>query len=302
MKRGAVEVVLVTLIVFVGVLILLAIIYREYFVLGKDSFDKQTCQSSIMLTTSVKKGVDAISPWCIQPIKNFVPLACPRKFITVEAGTVVDDSDRGFLNKKKKLTRLYDKVCPSGEDGCLAENVFAEEMANCWDIFFRGEVPVFQQLESQLSSWFSKDEGDAGCFVCAEITLNQGEDVNNFVSYLKEKRYKDGTYYDFLAKNRKAYCNEHLAEKADTCWEAMGQDIDYNLFTSYLFWETDYNWKGLDQNEIKDGETYAVTFVRLGMDECPESTQKKKSAKRPTQTVQLIPAKQIGEYCDAVIV
>ena len=49
-------------------MIILALVYRQLFLLGENEFDKSACQTSLLLTKNVQSGIEKTAPWCVEVI------------------------------------------------------------------------------------------------------------------------------------------------------------------------------------------------------------------------------------------
>ena len=303
---------IVVIVVFGIVLIIAAVLYTTLFDIGNKEFSKAECRTSLLLTANVQQKIDTyVTWWCVTPASNPIPIKCSRRFLTVTPDDVLKDG--------KSVKFEYNPLCAgeeaklSAEEGkvqvagaCMPEAVLAQEMASCWDTFFQGETPVFQQVEPDLVKWFSENQHERACFVCSEVTLRSGKDIEDLQTYLKEKkrtnvkRGESKSYYDFLAKNPEAICNSDIRAHSDddTCWSALGKEIDSGWFHG-PFHLAPQNWPGALQGKVPDGKTYAVTFVRYGME--PQCQLDDDKSDLPTMAVQVLPAEEIGKYCDVVM-
>jgi len=299
MRQGkSLEGTLVLIVVFGIVMVIFAILYRELYDIGDKEFTKKECQSSLLLTRSF--DVATPKPICIKPVDNPIPIKCSRRFLTVTEHEVLKDGESIKFNYNPSCdgspidTSVKGRP-PAWGGACLVENVLAQEMASCWGMFFEGEMPVFQQVDEELFSIFS--DTHRACFVCSEVTVSSKNDVENFVTYLKtnnalvaENAVSGKTYYEYLARNKKAFCSTNLLGDSTTCWDGMAKNISY-WFNS--------DWPGVEQNTFETGKTYAVTFVRHGMSTCRDEDDPDDI---PSMTVQLLPADSIEKYCGAVLV
>ncbi len=273
---------LVVLIIFGVVLLMLIFFYKNFLQGSSKEMDVAKCQSSLLLTKAVSdkaKGI-ACSVGSLTPFT----IDCPRQFVSVNNGEV---------NKNgKSATSKYDAKCPTGESTCLQQNVVASEMAFCSNLFFNGEQVVLQQMEMSEWSLLTPKDHMTTCFICSEITVDK--DTGDLLSFLKAKTQKSGkTYYDSLANNKKAWCNNYYEKQSTTCWDGMRTAVD----TSTLGWAK--NKPALDYT-LKPGK-YAVVFVREGLSSCDGETNDKKGDEYLTNTVQLIPADKISSYCNTVM-
>ncbi|MBR9700260.1 hypothetical protein GOV11_00135 [Candidatus Woesearchaeota archaeon] len=328
MKKGTVglEAALVAIVLMGVAVIFLALTYKSLFTLAEDEFSEKECQTSLMLTKNLK---DLTTISCIQPAPNLA-LKCSRKFVTVE-------EDEAF-RERKSITNKYDKECPEGyskkDNECLAESVMAEELAKCWMIFFEGEISVFQQLEKNALNVFAHKNSARVCFICSEVTLKD-DSIDDFQDYLERKQFNtELTYFDFIAKNQDAYCDEDLVSNqkidGDSCWEGIASGYEPKWIDRALKKRLE-----IETGELKEGK-YAITFIRRGMSTCDNidnfvgtkaseidewlmnvarsgvaygSMKAANGELDPeifdfylTQTVHAINADEINQYCDTVIV
>lgn len=283
LKRGmTMEGALVTIAIFGIVLILLAIMYKTFYAVGQQEFTEKECQTSLLLTRAAD-----VSPICKVEASTPVPIKCNRNFATVTEDSV---SVNG-----KEMTSKYDATCPSGyaDQSCLAERVVAEEMRKCWALFFEGEQPVFQQMEKNELS-ITPDTNIRVCYVCAEVNLQS--DVKDLRGYLKAQSIKgDRTYYDFFT-NRKAHCDPKLRQPS--CWEGIAEHPELQ----HANWLPDKKWPKLELGTLPKDQTYAVVFMRRGMGTCEDSKIKEGEPAALTNTVQVIPAEKIAQYCSGVMI
>lgn len=279
-RRGISQNTMVILLVFIAVFLITIVLWREIADAGQQEFTQGQCQASLQLTRATDLGA-----WCVKVVPTPVPLHCSRRFMTVEDGAVYSS----ILGKREPVTRNYNASCPAPAPvfpgSCLAHNVVAEEMRECWSTFFNGEMQVFQQVEE---GFIGKADTRA-CFVCSEITV-QTEDVVALKHYLEKQHFRSGlnegmSYYEHLAKNRNALCSQEVAQ-GGTCWDAFARGVDGK--------------PPLDQNTLKAGETYAVTLLRRGMSTCSEDSGDS-GEESPTIVVQVIPTKDIAVHCDTVL-
>ena len=286
MNRKAIttEAALITVIVFSMVMVIAAVLAAALFSVGKSQFTEAQCRASLLLTRAVDKP-----QWCAVKIDNPVPIQCNRDFVTATKTTVTRDG--------KDVTTAYTALCPApdGTASCLSANVVAEEMRTCWREFFEGDTPVLQQLEVNDFNIF-KSSNQRACFVCAEVTLKD-DDVADLNKYLKGQKItvanQQVSYYDYLT-SPKAYCNPAMkkTEKPDpnapsvaNCYEGIAQQGG--------------DYPNIDHKTLPAG-TYAVVFMRQGVTSCTGTTLPAES--KITQTVQVIPAKDIAAQCDLVTV
>ncbi len=283
-KKGMeLQTALVVLVIFGVVLILLIFLYKTLLVGASKEMDISKCQSSLLLTKSVSEKVKSVS--CSAPAINPFTIDCPRTFFSVKEDKV--------LRNGKDVTSKYNNKCPTGANTCLQQNVVASEMEVCWNIFFNGEQPVLQQMEINEWKFFKQKDHITTCVICSEITVDK--DTGDFLNYLKTKPSKSGvSYYDKLAKNPRAWCDDKIAQKATTCWDGMRQAIDTSVW-GWAVWDRPV----LDYT-LKPGK-YAVVFVRRGLSACEAESNDKKGDEYLTNTVQLIPADKVSAYCNSVM-
>jgi hypothetical protein len=321
MRKGmSAEWAMVVVIIAGIVMVIAAIVYTTLYDVGKKEFSKRECQLSLQLTRSVDR---TFRYSCINPLPSPIPLKCARRFLDVTKDDVLSegksvryqynpscDPDAKLVEawasqEQQKTDEQQAKKQEWTGGACLAQNVLAKEMASCWSTFFEGEFPVFQQVENDVWEFWKRSKGLRACFVCAEVTLGTGHDLTDFrESYLKRKLFvQQRSYYDYLARNRNAFCPQGMREKSPdgTCWGAMGVG---NEIPWYTFWKglSDKEWPSIDQQNYPDGKTYAVVFMRQGLFEQCESEDDIDEGTIPLMTVQAVPAENIGQYCDVVMV
>lgn len=267
----------------------------------KDSVERKLCQASLQLT----RAQDLAAPVCIQPKPSVVPLDCPRYYYEV--------SDDEVESLGEDVTEDFDDRCPDGSSDCLAKNVVAEEMAKCWDLFNRGEMIVFQQGEINAWTGFFKEKDTArACFVCSEVTLQTHGEITGLPEYLKSAVYSgDMSYYEFLAENPKAFCDQRLlSSETPTCWEGLAREREpSSKFIDLIkdWWVEKPGAGQIRYDSLPTGETYAITFMRRGMSTCDASSHDERGAidlavrDYLTFSVQAIPVDHIQSQCEVVL-
>jgi hypothetical protein len=314
-KGVSLEAVLVTVAVFVVVAVVMIFVYKKLFDVGREEFTEAQCQASLDLTRKFE-----LSPVCIVTAPNPVAIHCGRDFITIEDEKVVKNGD--------DATKRYDAACPDkpvfeSKDresmGCVAENVIAESMRQCWQQFYEGEVPVFQQYEydkasmTNLAKSLGGEKEIRGCFVCAEIDVKKTGGVSHYGQYLRTAEFRKGkemiTYFDYFT-SKKAYCDPELITRAsgtDSCFEA----IAFNQEKDGVQWSVAWGWPPVRREYVADAPLdewrlapgkYAVTFVRRGMMTCDSQDAEEGQNTPLTLTVQLVPAERVPQFCNMVFV
>ncbi len=286
----SIETALVTLVVFGAVFIVIALLYKSMLATGKNEFSDKECQLSLLLTRAADKP---LSLACVKPIDNPIPLKCSRHFLTANARTVTDTAGKEPID----MTYQYDATCSSGTASCLAHNVVASEMRRCWTLFFEGETPVFQQVDT---TW-EIGNNDRACFVCAEVTV-EGAPVNGFTQYLKDtpvpktgRLTTDVSYFDLLAGNPKALCGPGRDTLDGSCWESFKEPFDPAWYVPKKL----ASLPAVNQDTLDPG-TYAIVFMREGL-ESVACENPGTADYTPTLTVQTIPVARIAEYCPVVL-
>ena len=269
MKKGVVglETALVGIVLTASTILVLAVMFKIFFASAEGEFTEKQCQTSLQLTRQLD---DTLSISCVQPVPN-LGVKCTREFMTVADERVFHDGD--------DVTHQYDAACPTSQgDQCLPENVVADEMARCWQLFFNGEMTVFQQVEENSAKILTRKDGARSCFICSEITLSD-EGVEDLTAYLKAKKYTDDkTYYQFIAQNPAAFCDDAMVHEDGlgypTCWEGVadgGEQLQNLRRWPSLYQESGGPKLSEDENAkltYPAGGTYAVTFIRRGLGTC----------------------------------
>ena len=288
--------------IIAGIVMIISIfVYKKVLDVGREEFTEKECQASLELTRMFE-----LSPVCFVKSPNPIALHCSRSFITVKNDQVIKNGE--------ELTDSYDATCPEkiadttaskSSQACIAENVIAKSMAGCWNTFFEGQVPVFQQFETDEFDILEPDTTTKACYICAEIDIQTSLGAPQYYNYLKNAEHKKGlTYYEYFTSET-AFCDPDIRKAHPSCWEG----IQLNQDTT--FWQ-DF-WAGVGKGEpaagpqiadlrLKQGK-YAVAFVRRGMGTCED----KKTAKGDpdaalTLTVQLIPVEKVSAFCNMVVV
>jgi hypothetical protein len=297
-KRGnfSLEAAIAVIIVFGIVMVISIFVYKKLLDVGREEFTEKECQASLDLTRKFD-----LNPVCFVEAPNPVALKCPRSFMTVTDSKVVKNGD--------DVTEVYDRACPTREgadmfdrqastpQACIAENVLAKSMASCWQLFYEGQVPVFQQLEIDEFS-LKSDTFEKACYVCAEIDIQTTNGAPNFRRYLQTQEYKkDLTYFEYITSNS-AYCDPELRKGGLTCWEAIALNQDDSFWTQ--FWNKEVH-KPLEDWNLPKGK-YAITFVRRGMGTCEKDNVAEGEATALTFTVHAIPVEKVSQFCDMVVI
>ncbi len=273
---------LVGLIFILTVFLVGGVVFCSFTSSANKEVNVRTCQSSLLLTKAVAQKNPACTVGSLTPFN----LECPRQFLSIKDNVV---------NKNgKDVTSTYSNKCPSGEASCLQENVLASEMAFCWNMFFKGEEPVLQQVEK--SDLISDSGTEVACFICSEVVIDKPN--SDFVKFLKEKTMdtEKMTYYNYLANNSKAICGRDSTCNgwgfsgigSGNCWDSMRKGV---------------NDKPTLDTKLEPGK-YVVAFVRRGVGSCAGEDAKSPTWKRGNclvNTVQLIPSSKIGSYCNYVL-
>jgi len=299
MKKGmAVSNAMVVVAVAVISLIIISIVFINIFSASKDTFTDAQCRASLELSSSINDKVVG-GRYCVLGTVAF-PLQCTRKFFTVlNDGGKPDVKDKNFDSVKNK----YEVSCPAtgkydSTNGCLPENVFAQQMTSCWDLFFRGEVPVLHQAEvNNLPGWVPYFNGGdtRACYVCAEIAYEGGRNFN-LSEYIRHAMYNnEETFYQHLT-NPSAFCDDGLLNafaakypnKPKNCWEALAAASDTK------------KWSSIDIGNIQSGKSYSVIFMRRGMSSCDSDTDKTGDS-LISMAVQVVPSDNINKYCSVVV-
>lgn len=265
---------LVILIIFGIVLILLVVFYKNFLQASSKEMDVAKCQSSLLLTKVVSDKGKAVPMSCTVGSITPFTVDCPRTFVSVNNGVVEKNG--------KDATSKYNSKCADGTASCLQDNVVATEMAFCWNVFFNGEQPVLQQMESGDLNLFTAKDKKTTCFVCSEITVDS--ESPKFMEYLSNTKMKDGRTYREYFNNPKAWCDKDYAS-IGTCWDNMALAKEGR--------------SGIDYS-IKPGK-YAIAFVRRGLSACDGKTKNTKTEGYLTNSIQLIPADKISSYCGTVM-
>jgi hypothetical protein len=314
---------LIIIVIFGAVFIVIAILYKEFLSVGESQFTQSQCQTSLLLT----QGVGQLRPFCFQDSPQPISLKCSRNFITVSSTNVIKNG--------MDVTKLYDASCtapgaqplpavqakgvttadeataraekaakslqkpqPSATNVCLPKNVVAEEMSACWNTFFKGEQVVLQMTDvAGWKLWSAKDYKYA-CFICGEITIKADKGLDGVVDYMKAKERSNGqSYYQFIANDSQAWCDPNFADKGKlTCWDGIRTGYDTSV------WGYASNHPAISMDPLKKDTKYAVVFIRRGLGSCTDKeTDTSASHQHLTNTVQLIPADQIGQVCDVVV-
>lgn len=259
----------VGLIVTALVAIILGVLLVKFSTSAKSQFTEEQCHTSLLMTRGVDKAY--LGAACYFKSENPIPLKCTRTFLSVDEKVTLAQGA-----KESDVTTKYNSACNEATS-CLAENVVAKQMASCWKRFFEGQTPVFQQLDQ--NTFDAMGEGKRACFVCAEITLENG--APHFDAYIHNQAY-DSTqsFYQYFT-SKKAYCSKSYQ---GNCYEGVANASG----------RPPIEHKGLPAG------TYAIVFMREGMGKC--SPDKPIDQTSLTHTVQAVPAADVPAACDTVIV
>jgi hypothetical protein len=292
-RRGvSTESAIVLLAVFAIVFLILVIAYKQLFGELKDEFTERECQLSLLAT----KAVDSAQPACMLKVTNPVPLKCNRDFTLV-----TDDEVR--INGRDVTASVSD-TCPSGVGDCRAHRTVAQSMQRCWQLMLEGKQPILQQTEINEANFFAKTDKVRACFICDEITLQTSTDVEEFVAYLKVEKYRDGTFYSYLAQND-AWCDpdfkqQEYTSKGMTCWDVLGTGVEKAFGRDWLSPDS----ANITPTTLAKGKTYAITFVRRGLSSCEGKSSQDSDYIHPYLTfgVYPIPVEKLNDACQTVIV
>lgn len=315
-RRGAdLSGTLVRLVIFAVVFLVLLLLVKEFLTVGKSAVSEKQFQTALLLT----KAISPPSAACVMGTPDVVPLPTIRRFISVDPTRVTVDG--------KEVTKLYDASCPTqgvqtiggySDDGlseeeikarakdapasvvkpqpsatnvCLQKNVLAEEMGRCWKMFFNGEQVVLQQMDIPAKYYFTSKDGVFACYICGEVTL-KGADVNDLIPYLQNKPMgsSKASYYDYLAKNPKAWCDPDLQKEYGTCWDGIRQD-DYK------------EHQPLPYTSLPKDNKYAVVFIRRGLGSCDNTREQDTTVfthQHLTNSVHVVPIELLPKVCDKV--
>lgn len=291
MRRGVVGSEHLLLVIVIGAVtaVALATFTKSYYSSTDDTFTEKQCQASL-LKDSISRSTRL---FCFNPEKE-IAIKCERDFLSVSEGDVFRDG--------RELTREYDRACPDGYagDDCLAQNVIAHEMAECWRTMFKGEKALFSAVELNSIKVFSRKDALRACFVCAEVSIDT--EIRDFKGYLQKKRLdNEDTYFSYIAENPSAICDRDLETLSPghpgythTCWEGMAYGLEPD-------W-SDSSWGTINYESMLPGR-YAISFMRRGLGSCESVDQDDDVGDGYlTYTVQAFPAEKAGDYCTMVIV
>jgi hypothetical protein len=264
-RKGISEQTVVILAVFIVAMLVILFLFGYLRESTKAGFTKAECRASLLLT----RAIDSAQPICIVQVPNPTPLHCDRNVIGITNKEVLLNGD--------DVKQLYKLRCGT-DASCVPKSVVADQLATCWDQFFQGQQPVFQQMEEDSYKIFTYKDKKTACFICSEITIKTDADIEQFNAFLKTK-YKNSTYYDYL--NTKGYCKAEYRTQG-ACFEGYAKA------------------HGLNWDRLEKGKTYAVTYVREGLATCA-ANQAPSENPDLTMTVQLIPIEKVPEKCAVVL-
>lgn len=152
--------ILVTLIVLVVSLAVLLLVYKEFGDVLEEEAMKKNCQWNLLLSSFTKSpvlGVETIPPDC----------QMTRKIITLEQLEDKKKSNQKEIdefNKKYKNSK-YVSFHSNSEEELLEyemDRILADEIKDCWNVAWMGQMPIFQEWWSLIKCETDKD-GDYKC-------------------------------------------------------------------------------------------------------------------------------------------
>ncbi|MEM3370661.1 MAG: hypothetical protein QXW00_02955 [Candidatus Woesearchaeota archaeon] len=181
-RRGLEKRIVVYSVIGAAFLLIMMLIYREIYLANDENAEKEICKESVLLYS--KTAVVSGKPLSDS-------LRCPTKYLKL------DPKDAEVKNK------------------------IANELYDCWDNFYRGQLELFDPQNGRF------------CVVCSVISFSEkNKKIDGFSSYLASTKIygKNETYLEFLSN---------------------GVGSNYDLQAKYL----DYNF------QIDTSNTYAVILL-----------------------------------------